>query len=299
MRELEGKGFDLISLNVHGSLIFHSSAGHPVVQTVLQVRRADVTPAPHSTRTYTRIHTRTHTRRCGTVSVWFGSSVSGFGVCLRPACRRVQAAAVQSAGWDDREQPLSPSSTGARLWRVRVEQSAPVGSLPPPQPCHVGRAVPTHAPFSARGSERRAPMTAAETGEGVRGAWGRPGAATAAPGSVPGAARGSLSPSAGLEFLFSRPAAFAPLQRPGQRCPPPEALPGQAAREPAAAASASGTPPAPGTRGRGLGARRPTPPPPHPPARTRTLARSPPAGPVPAPLCSHCLSNGPVLRAKW
>lgn len=168
MRELEGKGFDLISLNVHGSLIFHSSAGHPVVQTVLQVRRADVTPAPHSTRTYTRIHTRTHTRRCGTVSVWFGSSVSGFGVCLRPACRRVQAAAVQSAGWDDREQPLSPSSTGARLWRVRVEQSAPVGSLlpPPSQPCHVGRAVPTHAPFSARGSERRAPMTAAETGEG-------------------------------------------------------------------------------------------------------------------------------------
>lgn len=98
----------------------------------------------------------------------FGSGVPSLGlgcVYVQPAAESRRPRCSRRGGTT--ENNLCPR---ARLERVfgesgwsRALRWAP---SPPPQPCHVGRAVPTHAPFSARGSERRAPMTAAETGEG-------------------------------------------------------------------------------------------------------------------------------------
>lgn len=192
-----------------------------------------------------------------------------------------------------------------------MEKSAPVGFLFPPSTLIRGSCATPRcfSLFRCWESERGVPVSpphhslkpAAEPGELARGAWGAPwGPQPLLPALPRGAASGSLSSraQARLSARGRLPSRTATGRDKEIRDPGPlGALPGQAgpraqrrralcpghpagARIPCAAPA---QPPVPGTH-----------------ARTHS-PRSPPAGPSlsPAPLCSHCLRNGPTLGPKW
>lgn len=206
-------------------------------------------PSPPPTRTHWQLRPRSRS----------GSGLSGhLRLALRlgpaPRCGRLGGA---------RAPPRSPSSTRARLRRVRVQERAP-GAPPYPKPRSEGE---PGRPSGTRKEE--SPVPHGRSRHRARGArrGGRPGPRPLLL-LAPQGARGSLSPEPGSPFC-SRPAAFAPIPRPGQRNRPLEPPGSLAARS------------APDPREVGWNAA----PPRSPPARPRAPLS-------PAPLCSHCLRNG-------